>query len=62
MIPATADPEAQAAYLQHAIEPRLAAAQAGQQAVCFMDAAHFVLAPFRDFLWLPGRFRGQVLQ
>ncbi len=51
MIPAKADPDAQAAYLQQEIEPRLAEAQAGQRAVFFMDAAHFVLAPFLGFLW-----------
>jgi transposase len=51
MIPAKADPDAQAAYLQHELEPRLAAAQAGQRAVFFMEAAHFVLAPFLGFLW-----------
>ena len=33
MIPAKADPEAQAAYLAQEIEPRLAEAQAGQRAV-----------------------------
>jgi transposase len=51
MIPAKADPDEQAAYLKHEIEPRLAEAQAGQRAVFFMDAAHFVLAPFLGFLW-----------
>lgn len=51
MIPAKADPEVQAAYLQQELEPRLAAAQAGQRAVFFVDAAHFVLAPFLGFLW-----------
>lgn len=51
MIPAKADPEKQAAYLQQTLEPRLAEAQAGQRAVFFMDAAHFVLAPFLGFLW-----------
>ena len=45
MIPAKADPDAQAAYLQQEIEPRLAEAQAGQRSVFFVDAAHFVLAP-----------------
>jgi transposase len=29
----------------------LAEAQAGQRAVFFVDAAHFVLAPFLGFLW-----------
>jgi len=51
MIPAKADPEAQSAYLEHVMEPRLAEAQAGQRAVFFVDAAHFVLAPFLGFLW-----------
>jgi transposase len=51
MIPAKADPDAQAAYVQQELEPRLAEAQAGQRAVFFVDAAHFVLAPFLGFLW-----------
>ena len=51
MIPAKADPDAQAVYLQQKIEPRLAEARAGQRTVFFVDAAHFVLAPFLGFLW-----------
>lgn len=51
MVPAKADPEVQAAYLQEQIEPRLAEAQAGKRAVFYVDAAHFVLAPFLGFLW-----------
>jgi transposase len=51
MIPAKADPDQQTAYLAQEIEPRLAEAQAGKRAVFFMDAAHFVLAPFLGFLW-----------
>jgi transposase len=51
MLPAKADPEAQATYLHEEMEPRLAEAQAGQRAVFFVDAAHFVLAPFLGFLW-----------
>lgn len=51
MIPAKADLEAQAAYLRQEIEPRLAEAQAGKRVVFFVDAAHFVLAPFLGFLW-----------
>jgi len=51
MIPAKADPDQQAAYLQEKLEPRLAEAQAGKRAVFFVDAAHFVLAPFLGFLW-----------
>jgi hypothetical protein len=51
MIPAKAEPDAQAAYLAETLEPRLAEAQAGKRAVVFGDAAHFVLAPFLGFLW-----------
>ncbi len=51
MIPARADPDEQIRYLEQEIEPRLAQAQAGQRAVFFGDAAHFVLAPFLGFLW-----------
>lgn len=51
MIPAKADPEAQAAFLEEQMEPRLAEAKAGKRAVFFVDAAHFVLAPFLGFLW-----------
>jgi len=45
-IPAKADVEAQEAFKTQALEPRLAEAQAGQRLVFFMDAAHFVFAPF----------------
>jgi transposase len=51
MLPAKADPEKQAEYLEKEIEPRLAEAQAGKRAVFFVDAAHCVLAPFLGFLW-----------
>lgn len=50
-IPAKADVAAQAAFHEQELQPRLAAAQAGQRAVFFVDAAHFVLAPFLGFLW-----------
>src|SRR5207247_4273024 len=33
------------------LEPGLAAAQAGLRAVFFMDAAHFVYAPFLALVW-----------
>ena len=46
MIPATADVEVQEAFKTTDLEPRLEQAKAGQRAVFFMDAAHFVLAPF----------------
>lgn len=51
MIPAKADPQVQTAYLEQEMQPRLAEAKAGQRAVFFVDAAHFVLAPFLGFLW-----------
>lgn len=51
MLPAKADPDTQARYLGEEEEPRLAQARAGQRAVFFVEAAHFVLAPFRGFLW-----------
>ena len=51
MLPAKADPDEQAEFKTDKLEPRLAEAQAGQRAVFFVDAAHFVLAPFLGFLW-----------
>ena len=51
MIPAKADPDEQAVYLKEEIEPRLAEAKAGNRSVFFVDAAHFVLAPFLGYLW-----------
>ena len=51
MIPAKADPDEQAAYVKETLDPRLAEAQAGKRAVFFVDAAHFVLAPFLGLLW-----------
>jgi transposase len=51
MVPSKANPDEQAAYKVDKLEPRLAEAQAGQRAVFFVDAAHFVLAPFLGFLW-----------
>jgi transposase len=51
MLPAKADPEKQAEYLEQELEPRLAEAKEGKRAVFFVDAAHFVLAPFLGFLW-----------
>src|SRR5262245_1890905 len=51
MLPAKANPDAQAQFLVEELEPRLAQAQTGQRAVFFVDAAHFVLAPFLGLLW-----------
>jgi hypothetical protein len=51
MLPAKADPDAQAQFLVEELEPRLTQARVGQRVVFFVDAAHFVLAPFLGFLW-----------
>lgn len=50
-IPAKVDVEAQEAFKTEELEPRLAEAQAGQRLVFFMDAAHFVFAPFLGLVW-----------
>ena len=50
-IPAKADPEKQAQFKQEKLEPALQQAQTGQRKLFFVDAAHFVLAPFLGFLW-----------
>jgi transposase len=55
MIPAKADPDEQAAYLEQELQPGLDEAQAGHRAVFFVDAAHFVLAPFLGLLWSVAR-------
>jgi transposase len=45
-MPAKADVLAQEAFKTVHLEPRLAEAKAGQRVVFFLDAAHFVFAPF----------------
>jgi transposase len=45
-IPSKADPQEQSEWKENKLDPRLAEAQAGQRLVFFMDAAHFVYAPF----------------
>lgn len=50
-IPAKADLEAQATFKTEQLEPRLAEAKAGQRLVFFLDAAHFVFAPFLGVVW-----------
>jgi transposase len=37
--------------LKKTLQPRLDEAQTGKRAVYFVDAAHFVLAPFLGYLW-----------
>lgn len=50
-LPAKADVEAQEAFKTGTLEPRVADAQAGRRVVFFMDAAHFVFAPFLGVVW-----------
>jgi transposase len=50
-IPAKADVKEQEGFKEEQLEPRLAEAKAGQRLVFFMDAAHFVYAPFLASLW-----------
>src|SRR3954469_16877213 len=45
----------QAAFLEEELEPRLEQARRGQRQVYFVDAAHFVFAPFLGFLWCAAR-------
>jgi len=51
MIPAKANPEVQAKFKKEELEPVLEEAKAGKKKVYFVDAAHFVLAPFLGYLW-----------
>lgn len=51
MMPAKADIEEQETFKKKELEPRLNEAKSGQRAVFFVDAAHFVLAPFLGYLW-----------
>jgi transposase len=50
-VPAKADVAEQEAFRTQKLEPRLKEAQAGKRTVFFVDAAHFVFAPFLGFLW-----------
>jgi transposase len=50
-LPSKADPIKQEAFLKEKLEPRLQEAMEGKREVYFVDAAHFVLAPFLGFLW-----------
>jgi transposase len=45
----------QAVSLQEKLEPRLEEARQSQRQVYFVDAAHFVFAPFLGFLWCAAR-------
>lgn len=50
-IPAKADRERQEIFKQEQLEPLLKEAKDGKIALFFVDAAHFVFAPFLGFLW-----------
>jgi len=50
-IPAKADPDEQESFVKEELEPRLEEAESGKRVVFFVDAAHFVLAPFLGILW-----------
>jgi transposase len=47
--------QVQAQFLETKLEPRLQQARAGQRALFFVDAAHFVWAPFLGCLWCLAR-------
>ena len=46
MIPAKADAQEQARFLDEKLWPRLKQAQRLKRVVCFVDAAHFVHGPY----------------
>lgn len=50
-IPAKADLDKQKEFKNEKLEPRLEEAKSGKRKVFFIDAAHFVLAPFLGYLW-----------
>ena len=50
-IPAKAQPEVQETFLAEQLEPVLDEAKRNQRHVFFVDASHFVLGAFLDFLW-----------
>src|SRR5512144_1930503 len=45
----------QATFVREELEPRLKQARRGRRQVYFVDAAHFVFAPFLGFLWCATR-------
>jgi transposase len=51
MLPSKADPEEQDHFKEKELEPRLEEARKGERTLFFVDAAHFVLAPFLGILW-----------
>jgi transposase len=51
MIPAKADADEQARFLDEELWPRLKQARRLKRVVCFVDAAHFVHGPVLGYLW-----------
>ena len=51
VVPSKADPDEQETFKEQQLEPRLEEAKSGKRVVLFVDAAHFVFAPFLGFLW-----------
>src|SRR3954470_5998015 len=51
MIPAKADADEQAKFLDEKLWPRLEQARRLKRVVCFVDAAHFVHGPLLGYLW-----------
>ncbi|MBF0465879.1 MAG: transposase [Nitrospirae bacterium] len=51
IIPSKADFDKQEDFKKKQLEPILEEARNGKRAVFFVDAAHFVLAPFIGYLW-----------
>ena len=51
MVPGKADPDEQESFINNKLQPILDEAKEGKRQVYFVDAAHFVLAPFLGFLW-----------
>jgi hypothetical protein len=50
-VPAKADYDEQADFLDGELRPRLDEARRGRRSVLFVDAAHFVYGPFLGYLW-----------
>jgi hypothetical protein len=50
-VPSKAAPQEQAEWKENKLDPRLAEAPAGQRLVFFLEAAHFVYAPFLALVW-----------
>lgn len=51
MVPGKADPDEQELFINKKLKPILDKVIAGERHVYFVDAAHFLLAPFLGFLW-----------